>query len=150
MNTIFGDLGKVSDGKLNGQIMDVLKIFKKAYSCLSMMQKNDKRTNNDLQKHANKTKDRVTWTPLKTGGKPKCFERMSSSCSISGTRRGNLVTNPVISHEWGMDREVFMTSGTYPWSFMTPIFHNGQPSHGGDVQLSKWWLYLNQEESLVQ
>jgi len=25
-----------------------------------------------------------------------------------------------------------MTSGTYPWSFMTQIFHSGQPSHGGD------------------
>ena len=24
------------------------------------------------------------------------------------------------------------TSGTYPWSFVTQIFHNGQPSHGGD------------------
>ena len=24
------------------------------------------------------------------------------------------------------------TSGTYPWSFVTHIFHNGQPSHGGD------------------
>jgi hypothetical protein len=22
--------------------------------------------------------------------------------------------------------------GTYPWSFVTQIFHNGQPSHGGD------------------
>jgi len=21
---------------------------------------------------------------------------------------------------------------TYPWSFVTHIFHNGQPSHGGD------------------
>jgi len=21
---------------------------------------------------------------------------------------------------------------TYPWSFVTQIFHNGQPSHGGD------------------
>jgi hypothetical protein len=28
------------------------------------------------------------------------------------------------------DREVFATSGTYPWSFVTQIFHNGQPSHG--------------------
>ena len=27
---------------------------------------------------------------------------------------------------------MFTTSGTYPWSFVTPIFHNGQPSHGGD------------------
>jgi len=27
---------------------------------------------------------------------------------------------------------VFTTSGTYQWSFVTQIFHNGQPSHGGD------------------
>jgi hypothetical protein len=27
-----------------------------------------------------------------------------------------LYQNPVISHEWGKDREVFTTSGTYPWS----------------------------------
>ena len=32
------------------------------------------------------------------------------------------------------DREVFMTNGTYPWSFVTQIFHNGQPSHGGDLK----------------
>jgi hypothetical protein len=32
----------------------------------------------------------------------------------------------------GKDREVFTTSGTYPWSFVTQIFHNGLPSHGGD------------------
>jgi hypothetical protein len=25
-----------------------------------------------------------------------------------------------------------MTSRTYPWSFVTQIFHSGQPSHGGD------------------
>ena len=24
------------------------------------------------------------------------------------------------------------TSGTYPWSLVKQIFHNGQPSHGGD------------------
>jgi hypothetical protein len=24
------------------------------------------------------------------------------------------------------------TSGTYPWSFVTQIFHNGQPSRGSD------------------
>jgi hypothetical protein len=82
-------------------------------------------------KHTHKTKDRVTRTPLKT-------------------RRVNLVANPVISHEWGKDREVLTTSGTYPWSFVTKIFHNGQSSHGGDRKLSKWWLQLNQEEPLVQ
>jgi hypothetical protein len=31
-----------------------------------------------------------------------------------------------------MDREVYMTSGTYAWSFVTQIFHNRQPSHGSD------------------
>ena len=30
------------------------------------------------------------------------------------------------------DREVFTTNGAYHWSFVTQIFHNGQPRHGGD------------------
>jgi hypothetical protein len=34
----------------------------------------------------------------------------------------------VIIHERGKDREVFTTSGTYPWLFVTQIFHKGQPS----------------------
>ena len=34
------------------------------------------------------------------------LQKGSSSCYTSGTRRVNLVTNPVISHERGMDREV--------------------------------------------
>jgi hypothetical protein len=78
-----------------------------------------------------KTKDRVTRSPLKTGGELMCPGRVSSVCSTSDTRRVNLVTNPVISHEIGKDREVFI-SGTYPKSFVTQIFHNGQPSHGDD------------------
>jgi hypothetical protein len=89
-------------------------------------------------KHIFKTKDR-TRTPLKTEGELRCSGWISSSCSTSGTRRVNLVTNPVISREWGKDREVFTTSGTYPWSFVTQIFHNGQPSHG-------WWIQLYQKE----
>jgi hypothetical protein len=48
--------------------------------------------------------------------------------SLVVSRRVNLVTNPVINHEWGKNREVFTTSGTYPWSFVRQIFHNGQPS----------------------
>jgi hypothetical protein len=49
----------------------------------------------------------------------------------------------VISHERGKNREVFATNGTYPWSFVTKIFLNGQPSHGGDrktfeVMTSTW------------
>ena len=83
-------------------------------------------------KHTHKTKDRVTWTPLKTGGELRCSGRVSSSCSTTGTRFVNLITNPLISQEWGKDWEVLTTSGTYPWSFVTQIFQNGQPSHGGD------------------
>jgi hypothetical protein len=50
-------------------------------------------------KHTHKTKDRVTRTPLKTGGEVRCCGRVSSSCSTSGTRRVNLVTNQVTSHK---------------------------------------------------
>ena len=42
-------------------------------------------------KHTYKTKDRVTRTPLKTGGELRCSGRASSSRSTSGTRRVNLV-----------------------------------------------------------
>jgi hypothetical protein len=88
-------------------------------------------------KHTHKTKYRVTRTPLNTGGELGCSGRVGSSCSTSGTRRVNLVTNPVISHERRKDLEVFTTSVTYPWSFVTQIFHNSQPSHGGDRKFSK-------------
>ena len=57
-----------------------------------------KRTNNDLQNITHKTKDRLTRTPLKTGGEIRCSGGMSSSFSTSGTHRVNLVTNLVISH----------------------------------------------------
>ena len=60
------------------------------------------------------------------------LRKVSSCCSTSGIRHVNLITIPVISHERRKDREVFTTSGTYPWSFVTQIFHNGQPSRGGD------------------
>ena len=56
------------------------------------------------------------------------------SRSTSDTRR---VTYPMISHERGKDREVLTTSGTFPWSFVTQIFHNGQPSNGDDFNLTK-------------
>ena len=40
------------------------------------------RTNNDLQSmYTHKAKDRVTRTPLKTEGEPRCSGREGSSCS---------------------------------------------------------------------
>jgi hypothetical protein len=92
-----------------------------------------KGTNNDLQNITHKTKDvRVIRTPLKTGGERRCYVRITSSCCTSDTDHVNLVTNPVISHEWRQDREVFSTSWTYSWSFVIQIFHNGQPIYGDD------------------
>ena len=84
-----------------------------------------------------KTKDRATRTPLNTGCEFRCSGRVSRSCSTSGARHFTLVTNPVTSHESGKDQEVFTTNGTYLLPFVTQIFHNGQPSHGGDRKLSK-------------
>ena len=68
----------------------------------------DKRkgTNNDLKNTAQKTKDRTKRTQLKTLGEFRCSGSVSSSYSTSGTRSVTLVTNPLISHEWGKDREV--------------------------------------------
>jgi hypothetical protein len=91
-----------------------------------------------MESHTNtihQTIDWVTRTPLNTGGELGCSGRVISFCSTSGTRRVNLVTNPLISREWGKDREVLTTSGTYPWSFVIQIFHNVQPSHGGDHKM---------------
>jgi hypothetical protein len=48
--------------------------------------------------------------PTKNQGWTKVAGRVSSSCSASGTRHVNLVTNLDISHEWGKDQEVFTTS----------------------------------------
>jgi len=49
-------------------------------------------------KDTHKTKDRVTQIPKKTGGELMCPRRVGSYCSISATRRINLVTNLVINH----------------------------------------------------
>jgi hypothetical protein len=68
---------------------------------------------------------------LKTGGEFKCSGRVGFSCSTIDTRRVGLVPNPVISHEWGKDREMFTTSEPYPWSSVTQIFRNSQQGHGG-------------------
>jgi hypothetical protein len=83
-------------------------------------------------KHTYRTKHRVTLTPLKTGRDFRYSGKVSISSSTSDTCRVNLVTNQVISHERGKNRQMFTTSGTYPWSFVTQIFHSGLPSHVGD------------------
>jgi hypothetical protein len=50
-------------------------------------------------KHTDKTKDRVTRTPLTIGGERGCSGRVNSVCSTSDACRVNLLSNSVISHE---------------------------------------------------
>jgi hypothetical protein len=44
---------------------------------------------------------------------------------------------------------VFTTSGTYPWSFVTHVFHSGQPSHGGDRKTFKVMTLTEQMRTQV-
>jgi hypothetical protein len=129
---------KILPNYVNRECMKSLKIPKSNQNPYIKEEQTTQKGQKDKQrstKHTCKTKDRVTRAPLKTGDELRCSGRVSSYCSTSSTSGVNLVTNPVISREWGKDREVFTTSGTYPWSFVTQIYHNGQPSHGGDRKI---------------
>jgi hypothetical protein len=64
-----------------------------------------------------------------------CSGRISSSSSISDSRRVTLVTISWISHELGKDGIEITTNGTYPWSFVTQLFRNNSPSHDGDRKI---------------
>ena len=81
-------------------------------------------SSNNKGKRGKRTESQSFCAPtLMAPRKWMCSGRVNSSCSISATRRVNLVTNPVISHEWGKDLEVFTTSGTYPWSFLIHMMY---------------------------
>jgi hypothetical protein len=101
-------------------------------------------------KHAHQTKDRVTLTRLIPEGELRCSGRVSSSCSTSGTRRVNLVTSPVISHEWGKNREglrqVEHIRGHLWHRYSITV---NQVMVAAETN-SKWWHQLNQEEHFVQ
>jgi len=47
------------------------------------------------------------------------------------------------------DREVLTKNGTYPWSFVTQLFHNGQPSHGGDCKIFEVMTYTSNLTTVV-
>ena len=61
-----------------------------------------------------------------------CSGRVSCFCSTCANRRVTLVSNSVISHKRGKDREMLTTNGTYMWLFVTQILHSGSVIHGGD------------------
>ena len=60
------------------------------------------------QKHIRTNKDLQNYIHIKLN-ELRCSGKVNNSCSNNGTRRVNLVTNPVISRERGNDREVFTT-----------------------------------------
>jgi hypothetical protein len=60
----------------------------------------------------------VVLTIKKSASSACIVEHPSRDCSTSDTHRVNLVTNPVISHEWGKDREVL---STIHWFFLAKI-----------------------------
>jgi len=59
--------------------------------------KKDKRTNNNLQNITHKSKDRITRTPLKTGGEHRCAGKVNSTCSTSGTHVSNIILTSLFS-----------------------------------------------------
>ena len=81
----------------------------KKYRQHTVQMKKSNRTNNNLQNITQKTKDRVTRTPLRIGRELRCSERESSSSSTSGTRR---VSQAVLSN-WFTDQ--FTSTLKTPW-----------------------------------
>ena len=60
-----------------------------------------------------KTKDRTTRIPLKSGSGLRCSGMVSISCYNSDIRRVTLVTNLAISHAWRKDGDLPTTNGAY-------------------------------------
>ena len=85
--------------------------------------------NGEKKKYKKRSSNR---SPTKDRGELRCSRRVCRSWCISGTRRVNIVTNPIISREWVKDRAVLTISGHIGDHCDTDIFYSGQPSHGGD------------------
>ena len=83
-------------------------------------------------KHTYKTKDRVTRTPLKTGGKLRCPGRESSSCSTSGS-------------------SIYVPSRLYLWGIVTGYDVNGNDVTGSDQKLHHLnsWTRIGNEREII-
>ena len=96
-------------------------------------------------KHTYKTKDRVTQTPLKTGGELRCSGRVSSSCSTIDTCCVTLVTNTVISHALNIISNSIHTPNLISNSIHTPnlISNNIHTSHPISILYTKPYKKMN-------
>jgi hypothetical protein len=88
-------------------------------------------------------------SPTKDRAELRCSRRVCRSWSTSGTRRVNIVTNPIISREWVMDRAVLTISGTYRWSLWHWYFITVNQVMVVNITFSEWWLHLYQKEPLI-
>ena len=89
-------------------IIFLLEEFKDTKGVIRTRESKDRQHNDQKKKdkqrstgHTLKTKDRVTRTDLQIKDELRCSGMVSSSCSTSGTRRVNLVTNSEKSHDFG-------------------------------------------------
>jgi hypothetical protein len=99
-------------------------------------------------KYTYKTNDRITRIPLKTGGELRWSGEIGSSWSTSRTRRVNLVTNPVISREWGNDLKCLRQVEHIHGHFWYIYFKAVNQVMVATVPFS--WLQLYQKEPLFQ
>jgi hypothetical protein len=86
--------------------------------------KRDKQTTNDLWNAIQLTKDRATRTPINSGRRVselRCCKRVGSICPSSGFHCVDLVTIPMISHEYIMDQILLTTSRTHSQSYVTKL-----------------------------
>jgi hypothetical protein len=88
--------------------------------------------------------------PTNDWGEFRCSRRTCGSSSTSGTRRVNLVANPIIRREYGKDPEVLPTNGTYRWSLWHRYCITVNHVVVATVTFSKWWLQFYQRELLFQ
>ena len=112
----------------------VIRIRKSKNSKHNGQKKKKQKDKQRSTKHTHKIKYRVTRTPLKRGGELRCSGRVGSSCSSKDTRHVNLVTNSVISHEWGNNYDMrhldialsvlSFTASDYPFSTFKRVFQN--------------------------
>jgi hypothetical protein len=88
-------------------------------------------------------------SPTKDRGELRCSRRVCRSWSISGTRRVNIVTNPIISREWVKDRAVLTISGTYRCSLWHRYYITVNQVMVVTIAFSVWWLHFYQKEPLI-
>jgi len=78
-----------------------------------------------------------------TKGQTTTYKTYIYNSSTSDTRRVNLTTNPVISHEWGQDRKCWRQMEHIRGDLWHRYSIKVKQFMVATVKLSKWWLQLS-------